>query len=362
MGAEHNEKTISRTWTKVIKAASFLKRIFQGPEQKSLAQQHSSFGHIAVIISQEKNLWATSVVQRFIVSLRDQMGYQNTPEIDIFAAQESAARIRQLIWQIQSGYAHSKQYELVMTVGAWASKEVRDELDKVEGSIPQVFCPALDPVGLGIIDSLEDSGRNISGVTSVAPNFLLQIEKLKALFPQMKAIALPCGQRSDDCLIQNALHKYEQQFAQACNAHDVELFPFHVSRSSNLQKELTDVLHQRSIDIVCALPEVATVAHVEVLIDACTKQQVPLCAAELSSVYHGAAIGFGERGDTYGPYAASLVCDLLVNRRSLRTLPVISLNHQPQMSFNAEALVAQGVHLSSQVRHLLSMASIFSDT
>ena len=44
-----------------------------------------------------------------------------------------------------------------------------------------------------------------------------------------------------------------------------------------------------------------------------------------------------EYGSTYGPYAAPIVYDMLVNRRALRTIPVINPSSVAQMRFNQEA-------------------------
>lgn len=348
--------------TMVIRAASFIKNVFQSAHGQSVSQQQCSFGHIAIIVSHEKSAWAIAVVQRFIASLRDQMGYQNTPEIDILAAQGSAERVRQLVRSIQQRYESSKQYELIVTIGSWCSKEVRDVLDQVESPIPQVFCAVLDPAGLGIVDSLTHVGRNISGVTLVSPDYSLQLEKLKALCPSMKKVVLPFTPCCRDKAISVLIDRNKDLFAQACVQHDIILHVVEACSSRELRHNLSQSLQETNADMVCVLPEASMAANLEILTDVCTQQKVPLCAADLSSVYHGAAIGFGERGDTYGPYAASIVCDLLVNGRSLETVPVITLTHEPHMRFNVEALAAQGVDLSPQVHHLLSMSSIFADT
>ena len=344
------------------RAVAYFKDFFYRslPHGNTPAERYHQWGRIAVIVSHEKNTWAVSMTQRFVSALRDQMGYQHTPDIEIHSSQGSSAKVKQIMAAIKDKQESRHNYELVVTVGNWCSKEVRDALDGWEHPLPQIFAGASDPVGMGIVDSLEYTGRNVSGVTAVLPVFEDQFDMLQAILPEMKTVLLAYDAHANDKVLSTMISSYITAFKVACKKRSIAIKELLVDSHGRTPGEVVDYLS--GVDLVCTLPEVTMFANIDTLVAACNKARVPLCTAELSSVYHGAAIGFGEYGGAYGPYVASIVYDMLVNRRSLRTIPVINLPSIPQMRFNQEALDAQGVQLSRQMRHLMAMRSIFHDS
>lgn len=354
-------KHVSYLHTFAVRTVAYLRDIFsESPVSgASRGAERSRFGRIAVIISHEKNMWALSVVQRFFSSLREQMGYQQTPDIEVLAAQGSREHLIRIMSGIRQEQGSGRAYEAIVTVGNWCSKEVRDVLDAWQCEIPQVFCPVSDPVALGLVDSLERTGGHITGVTAVLPGFDRQVEMLKALVPEAQTVVALYDPFLSDATMAQIIEQHRQDLESACKTHDISLRTHHLKSSEVSPQWCREAIG--SGDIVCTLPEPTVYAHIESLVEACNEKRVPLCTAELSSLYQGAAVGFGEHGATYGGYAAAIIYDMLVNHRPLSSIPVIKLSQEPQMRFNQQALEAQGLFLSPRAKCLLSMTSIFKD-
>ncbi len=313
---------------------------------------------VLVIIPHDKSWWVINAVQQFVSTLREQMSYRAAPEIDIVSVQSNYEVLSSLLMTVHV----ERQYQLVVTVGSWVTREVRDFFDGIPNPPPQIFCGVVDPVGLGVVDSLELPGRAISGVAVIPFNFDLQIEMLVALAPGMRSIALLCGDMTGVESVSSLLERTVSQFEQACVKRNIEMVRVVMNADSPVEEVrslLCKAREEKNVRMVCILNDLFVSAHMELILDACKGASVPLCASELSSVYHGAALGFGENGGVYGMYCASLAYEVLVNHRPLSTLPVMVPPVQQTMRYNYDAMVAQGLVLDPAVCHLLSMVSVF---
>lgn len=346
----------------VGRTASYLKELFGHtvPAPSAQTQEHASWGRVAIVISHERNMWALGVVQRFVAALREQFGYQHCPEVEILSAQGSAKQLKEVMSRLEVRQQKHHSYELVVTVGNWCSKEVRDHLDGWHQPLPQVFCPVNNPVRFGLVDSLDHTGRAVSGVTAVMPDYEKVVEALCAVMPEMQSILVPYDPCLDDEMLAEEIEYHRKELFMACQNNDIAVRTVSICSPYELKTTIGGQLG--GVDAVCTLPEPTIYACMETLVAACNEKKKLLCTAELSSVYQGAAIGFGQRGSAYGPYAAAIVYDMLVNHRPLSSIPVIRLSQEPLVRFNLDAMIAQGVQLSTQARHLLSMSSIFHDS
>lgn len=344
------------------RTASYIKELFVRTARtpSSDTQEHVAWGRVAIVISHERNMWALGVVQRFVAALREQFGYQQCPEVEILSAQGSADQLKDVMSRLEVRQRKHHCYELVVTVGNWCSKEVRDHLDTWKQPLPQVFCPVNNPVRFGLIDSLDHTGRAVSGVTSVMPNYYNAVETMCAVKPDITSLLVPYDPCQNDETLATEVEYHRKELFAACDKNNLAVRSVTISSPRDLTRLIGNELE--AADAVCTLPEPTVYACMEALVAACNEKKTLLCTAELSSVYQGAAIGFGQRGSAYGPYAAAIVYDTLVNHRPLSSIPVIRLSQEPLVRFNLDAMLAQGIELSPQARHLLSMSSIFHDS
>jgi len=334
-----------------------IKDLFGGcsKAEESVAPAVLARHHVLIIIPHDKSWWAINAVQHFVSTLRDQMGCNQSPVIDIVSLRSDPQVLTSLLATINNGLA----CDLVVTMGSWVTQETRNYLDTLLNPPPQIFCGVVDPASLGIVDSMERPGRLISGVANVQYDFGLQIDMLKALRPELHSLAIMCGAGSGNTDISRLVQRQLDRFVAASRERNVAVHILKLTAVEEIESLLQQAKREHDVGVVCVLNDLFISAHLEELVAACEKVGVPLCTHELSSVYHGVAIGFGEHGGVYGMYAASLAYELLVHHHSLAVTPVIVPPVQPSMRYNYDAMVAQGLVLAPATRHLLNMVSVF---
>lgn len=310
---------------------------------------------VLVIIPHDKSWWAINAVQQLVTTLRDQMGYAASPQIDIVSAQANEDTLAGLLALL----CQEANHELVISMGSWVARETQVFLDGMINPVPHIFCGAIDPVALGLVDSLEAPGRAVSGVATVPPNFELQVAMFQALVPQLKAIGVLFGSAIGQASVCPLVHAQLARFEAASCARGITLVPIACAAVGDIAGAVEQARQRHDLGLLCTMNDVFVSSHMESIIALGMQMRLPICASELSSVYYGAAFGFGDYGAVYGLYGASLAYEVLVNKRNLALTPVITPPIQQSLRYNYDAMVAQGLVLSSQVCHLLSMVSIF---
>jgi len=342
-------QVISRMWRKMqVK----LKGAGSSPCKKHATPPRK---RVLIIIPHDKSWWALHAVQQFVSTLRDLMGHGGSPQIDIVPLQSSLEVLHSLLISLTTG----PRYDVVVTVGSWISREVRDFFDGVPHPIPQIFCGVIDPAGIGVVDTLEVPGRLVSGVAALPFDFELQVEMLRAVLPQLAVIVVVYGADSGSDTVSSLVARQMDMYTAVCMAHGIQIVHAPVVDMHIVEDLIKGLALEKGTGVVCSLNDLLVSAHMDLLIEVCVRQQIPLCASELSSVYHGAALGFGEHGGVYGVYGASMVYEVLVQGRDVAHMPVVVPPIHQSMRYNYDALLAQGVEIPATVKHLLNMVSVF---
>lgn len=174
-----------------------------------------------------------------------------------------------------------------------------------ENQIPVVFSAVSDPVGAGLVDSLEAPGSNITG-TSDALNVEAFIDLMLAANPDLKTLGLlyDQGQDSSKSAIESALAY--------CQEKGIET----VEKTGTTNDELSlaaDALIAAGVDAVFTPTDntvmTAELAIYEKFIDA----KIPHYAGADSFALNGAFCGYGVNYVTLGTATADIVVDILVN-------------------------------------------------
>jgi len=77
--------------------------------------------------------------------------------------------------------------DVIVTVGGAATKAAQ----QATRTTPIVMSPVIDPVGSGLVASLARPGRNVTGITMIAPDLVgKQLELLKEAVPKLSRVAL----------------------------------------------------------------------------------------------------------------------------------------------------------------------------
>ena len=183
-----------------------------------------------------------------------------------------------------------------------------------ENAIPVVFSAVSDPVGAGLVDSLEAPGSNITG-TSDALNVEAVIDLMLAANPDLKKLGLLYDQGQDASKSAIAAAKAY------CEAKGIET----VEKTGTTNDELAlaaDALIAAKVDAVFTPTDntvmTAELAIYEKFVDA----KIPHYAGADSFALNGAFCGYGVNYVTLGTSTADIAVDVLVNGAQPASTPV----------------------------------------
>ena len=183
-----------------------------------------------------------------------------------------------------------------------------------ENAIPVVFSAVSDPVGAGLVDSLEAPGSNITG-TSDALNVEAVIDLMRAANPDLKKLGLLYDQGQDASKSAIAAAKAY------CETKGIET----VEKTGTTNDELAlaaDALIAAKVDAVFTPTDnsvmTAELAIYEKFVDA----KIPHYAGADSFALNGAFCGYGVNYVTLGTSTADIAVDVLVNGAQPASTPV----------------------------------------
>lgn len=183
-----------------------------------------------------------------------------------------------------------------------------------ENAIPVVFSAVSDPVGAGLVDSLEVPGSNITG-TSDALNVEAVIDLMLAANPDLKKLGLLYDQGQDASKSAIAAAKAY------CETKGIET----VEKTGTTNDELAlaaDALIAAKVDAVFTPTDntvmTAELAIYEKFVDA----KIPHYAGADSFALNGAFCGYGVNYVTLGTSTADIAVDVLVNGAQPASTPV----------------------------------------
>ena len=183
-----------------------------------------------------------------------------------------------------------------------------------ENAIPVVFSAVSDPVGAGLVDSLEAPGSNITG-TSDALNVEAVIDLMLAANPDLKKLGLLYDQGQDASKSAIAAAKAY------CEAKGIET----VEKTGTTNDELAlaaGALIAAKVDAVFTPTDntvmTAELAIYEKFVDA----KIPHYAGADSFALNGAFCGYGVNYVTLGTSTADIAVDVLVNGAQPASTPV----------------------------------------
>jgi putative ABC transport system substrate-binding protein len=231
-----------------------------------------------------------------------------------------------------------QNYDLVMSIGADASRILHELTHKKKLTTPIIFTAVSDPVGLGIITSAKYSGNNLTGVEDL-PDYEDQLSRLLQIKPSTKKILLVY-----DPVTKTGMHDICAQNIKKITDHmGIELFFAQVFHSNEIQAKIQPLLTHT--DVVMILTDHTVVSGIDSLITLCNRYNVTLYASDLNSGIKGAALSYGVTEYDFGIDAGHLALQVLVEHKQPNDLPIINPRSK-KLIINHSTIQKQGITLS----------------
>lgn len=166
---------------------------------------------------------------------------------------------------------------LIITIGTQASLQISRNF----ATVPIVFTAVTDPVGSGLVKSMDRPGENITGLTDLSPVHP-QLDMIIRIQPHINTLGIVFS-----TFEQNAV-TLKNHMKQAAKNYDIRLMEAPVKRGDVVPEKTLAILD--SIDALYISTDNYVVSRVTELAALCASAKIPLYAADPNSVAAGAMV------------------------------------------------------------------------
>jgi len=228
-----------------------------------------------------------------------------------------------------------KTPDIILTLTTPAALQAKK--DTLENKIPIVFAPASNPLGAGLVKSINAPGDNLTGVT-----FGLQEEKrlewaLK-VFPKAKKIYYPYNSKDKSPVVTlNKLLNFVKN-------RDIEIIPDDVRSLDDIKKSLVNV--PKDIDIVFISTDALVASNLKSYLEVFDQLKVPITVPHRQGVEQGAFMSYGFSLYELGYQSARIAKEILEGANPAQ-IPVE--NSEFKLSFNVKSMEKLGIQVSDDI-------------
>ncbi|GLI34048.1 ABC transporter substrate-binding protein [Desulforhabdus amnigena] len=205
-------------------------------------------------------------------------------------------------------------------------------------TIPIVISSVTDPVGAGLVKSLEEPGANVTGTTDRSP-VDRQMDLIIEIAPKVKRLGVIYNSGEDNSL--TSLKQIKEEVAK----RNMEVVEAPVSNSSGVFLAAKSLVGR--VDAVHIPTDNTVVSAFDAVVKVCTDNRIPLFAADIDSVPRGAvaavAIDYYRLGRQSGEMAVRIL-----KGENPGTMPVETLKDL-KLVVNKQAAEKMGVTLPESV-------------
>ncbi len=186
--------------------------------------------------------------------------------------------------------------DLILSTTTAATKVVQQATANTD--IPVVFTPLIDPVGVGLVNSLKQPGGNITGLIFGVQE-ARRLEWLVQIAPTIKQIYVPYN--PEDPAPVSALEALNKTAAKL----DVTLIPGEIRNAEEIEAAIANIPEEADAIFVLAVDSLVSSRSGD-FIKAAVELQVPHSGANADAVQNGSLTGYGPTASSSGKQAARL--------------------------------------------------------
>lgn len=180
--------------------------------------------------------------------------------------------------------------------------------------IPIVFTSVTDPVGAKLVQSMEQSGGNVTGTTDTHPDAIPKTVQFIDQFVDGNRVGMIYNAGEQNSVAQvDAVKK-------AMEGTDLTIVPVSVSTSSEVKQAAESLVGK--VDCFYVITDNTVVSALESVIQVANDQDIPLFVGELDSVKRGGFAAYGFDYYDIGYEAGVMAADILEGKKKPSELPV----------------------------------------
>ncbi len=251
-------------------------------------------------------------------------------KINVHIAQGNQATAVQIASQILG-----EKPDLVMAIATPTAQSCAQKIK----DIPILFSAVTDPVGAGLVASMEKPGANVTGMTDMPP-----IDQQVALFKEIQPDLTTMG------VIYNAGEANSvsqvEAFKKACKAAGIEVIDATVANSSGVYQAAKSLVGK--CQAVYIPLDNTVVSALESAVKVCVESKLPLYPSDTDSVPRGGIAALAVNYGLMGEQTAEMAKRILVDGAKPAGMPVEYLK-QLELMVNKKAAAEMGVTIPDNV-------------
>ena len=164
---------------------------------------------------------------------------------------------------------------LIIPVGTQAAQFASTHL----ATIPAVFSAVTDPVGSGLVGSLQEPGKMMTGLTDMSP-VLAQLNMIRMVQPELNVLGIVFSEFEQNAVM------IRDHLKSACDSMGIRLVEAPVKQGGSVTTSAMNIIHD--IEALYIPTDNTIVSGIEELAKLYSRHNIPLYAADPSSVGKGA--------------------------------------------------------------------------
>lgn len=215
----------------------------------------------------------------------------------------------------------SKNYDLIIAIATPAASSAYAACRNT--NIPVIFCAVNDPVGAGLVDSLDNPGGLCSGTSDIL-DFDSQLKLITSMQPDVKKIGV-LYTTSEANSISNL-----DRFIEASAAYDIEVISQGVQTAADIPQAAASLCAK--VDCINNFTDNNVVNNLSILIENADIYNIPVYGSEIEQVEKGCmasvSIDYVELGRVTGQMAKDVLDGYDISQMKVKTIsdatPVIN--------------------------------------
>lgn len=249
------------------------------------------------------------------------------------------------------GYASnmvaSGKYSAIIAIATPAATAAYSAVQSASSDIPVIFCSVSDPIGSGLVDSIENPGNNCTG-TCDAIDIAGQVKLIKSLQPDIKKLGVLYTTTESNSLAQLKTLKDEAEKV------GITVIDKGINEAAELASAVAALLPK--VDAVTNLTDNNVVDNMGTLLEQAKAAEIPVYGSEIEQVKKGciasASLDYVALGKTTG----NMAVDILNGAIAAET-PVYTVTDSFLVA-NTDVLTEMGITLPDEYNDIMTVTTI----
>ncbi|MBQ9516273.1 MAG: ABC transporter substrate-binding protein [Ruminococcus sp.] len=223
--------------------------------------------------------------------------------------------------------------DLLCTIGPYASKAAA----QLTTDVPIVFAGVADPEQAGLVNSNENPGGNVTGVSSYTPTFE-QVDLINILLPQAKNIATLYNATDENAVMQAILAEKE------ADELGMKTQKYPINRAGDIDSALEELQKAGTQAIYLPVDKYIN-KYLKNILSFTDKNKIPVFVGNETMLRQGAFATSAVNYTSIGRKSAGLCYDILFSKKDPATLSV-NYKHDCYNIVNTASVEALGIRLN----------------